>query len=162
MSGIEIAGLVLGAFPLAIEGIKAYSNGMRTIKDIKNYQQILRQFARDLSVEKCKFDNTLLELLRELVDAATIKQMMADLACDEWQDAHFQSQLKDGLRPADETLEIWLHVAKELGECLEIVTEKFKLPPPGKVHPPPPPILQLCTRSDVHLVEIWDQPDYEI
>ena len=37
-SGIEIAGLVLGAFPLAIEGIKAYIKGMKTVRDMKHYR----------------------------------------------------------------------------------------------------------------------------
>ena len=128
MSGIEIAGLVLGAFPLAIEVIKAYSNGMKTIQDIKHYQQILRQFARRLKVEKCKYRNTFIELLSELAGPAKIERMMADLQSDEWNDEDFRSQLKGRMRPADETLDNWLSVAQELNETLRKVIEKFKLP----------------------------------
>ncbi|KAF8418440.1 hypothetical protein EV426DRAFT_511018, partial [Tirmania nivea] len=126
-TGIEIAGLVLGAFPLAIEGIKAYSNGMKTIKDMKNYQQILRQFARGLKVERCKYDNTLLEVLTMLVGPANASQMKADLTSPEWDDEGFQAQLKARLRPAEGTLDSWLGVAEQLNETLCEVCEKFRL-----------------------------------
>ena len=149
MSGIEIAGLVLGAFPVAIEVIKVYSNAMKKIHDIKNYQQILRQFARQLKVEKCKFTNSFLELLEELASPAKIKRMMADLQCDEWDDEDFRSQLKGRLRPADETLDNWLGTANELNENLKTVIERFKLPQRSiqQVHPPPL-ISDTSTNSD--------------
>lgn len=128
MSGIEIVGLVLGAFPLAIEGINAYSNCMQTLRDIKDYQQILRQFARELEVEKCKYKNTFLELFAGLAIPAKIERMMADLQGAEWDDEDFQLQLKGRLRPAYETLDNWLFLAQELHQTLRIVTEQFKLP----------------------------------
>ncbi|KAF8418436.1 hypothetical protein EV426DRAFT_679684 [Tirmania nivea] len=131
-TGMEIAGLVLGAFPLAIEGIKAYSNGMKTIKDMKNYQQILRQFTRELKVERCKYDNTLLEVLTMLVGPANASQMKADLTSAEWDDEGFQAQLKTRLRPAEGTLDNWLGVAKQLNKTLCEVCEKFRLPPEKK------------------------------
>lgn len=154
MSGFEIVGVVLGAFPLAIEGIKAYSNGMKTIKDIKHYQQNLRQFARELRVETCKYRNTMLELLKELVDPANMEKMMTDHRSNLWGDEHFRSQLKGRLRPADETLDVWLRVAKELMETLENVIEKFKLPQESsrvqKVCRSPPPYHAIGLILPVH------------
>lgn len=95
MSGFEIAGLVLGAFPLAIEGIKSYSNGIQTIKDMKHYQQILCQFARHLGIEQCKYKNTFTNLLAGLANPADIERMKAaDLRSGDWEDEDFQSQLK--------------------------------------------------------------------
>ena len=37
VTGVETAGLVLGAFPIVIEGLKFYTSGVRTIKDIKEH-----------------------------------------------------------------------------------------------------------------------------
>jgi len=128
MSGFEIAGVVLSAFPLAIEGIKAYSIGIKTMKTMKDYKQILREFARELRVEKCKFDNLCLELLSEIVNPARLKRMMADPRADEWSDKSFKRQLKGRLGPADETLENWLLIATQLKEILVTVAEKFQLP----------------------------------
>ena len=139
-SGIEIAGLVLGAFPLAIEGIKAYSEGMKTVRDMKNYQQILRQFSRELKVERCKYDNTFLGLLTELVGPAKADLMKANLTSAEWDDEHFRSELKARIGPAEETLDNWLDVAEQLNETLCSVCEKFKLSPPEKVLPPAPAV----------------------
>jgi len=143
-TGIEAAGLVLGAFPLAIEAIKAYSDGMKTVKDMKNYQQILRQFSRDLRVERCKYDNTLLGLLTELVGPAKASRMTADIAGAEWNDEDFRSQLKSRLGPAKETLDNWLYVASQLNEALCTVGEKFKLPSQEQGKVPPLRICPLC------------------
>ena len=128
MSGFEVAGIVLGAFPLAIESIKAYRNGVKTIKDMKEYRHTLLQFARDLMVEKYKYHNTLLELLGGLADTKKIEQMMADLNSIEWKDKNFRTYLKGRLRPAKDTLDNWLSVAKQLNDTLKAVAEKFKLP----------------------------------
>lgn len=128
MSGIEIAGLVLGAFPIAIEGIKAYSSGMKTISDIRNYKQILRQFARELSVEKCKFENTCLGLLSELVNSAKLELMMANPGGKEWNDEFFRLQLKNRLGPANEASENWLEIVAELNQMLRMVGERFQIP----------------------------------
>ena len=140
-TGIEIAGLVLGAFPLAIEGIKAYGDGIKTAKDMKNYQQILRQFARELKVERCKYNNTFLGLLTELVGPAKANQMKTGLKCDAWNDKDSRSQPKARMGPAEETLDNWLDVAEQLNETLYTVCEKFKLSPEEqekKVLPPAP------------------------
>jgi len=134
-TGIEIAGVVLGAFPLAIEGIKAYGDGMKTVKDMKNYQQILRQFSRELTVERCKYDNTILGLLTGLVGQTKATRMKTNLQGDEWNDKDFRSKLKAEMGSVEETLDNWLYVAKQLNETLSTVCEKFKLSP-GQVLPP--------------------------
>jgi len=145
VTGIETAGLVLGAFPLAIEGIKAYSDGMKTVKDMKNYEQILRQFARELKVERCKYDNTFLGLLTELVGPAKASRMKTDLQGDGWNDEDFRSQLKAQMGPAEETLDNWLYVAKQLNETLSTVCEKFKLSPEQEKKVLPPVLQYMCT-----------------
>jgi len=137
VTGIETAGLVLGAFPLAIEGIKAYRDGLKTVKDMKDYEQILRKFSRHLTVERCKYDNTLLGLLTEFVGPEKAQRMKsADPKSPEWEDKHFRSQLKARLGPAEETLDNWLYVAMQLNETLRMVCKKFqekKVPSPHSI-----------------------------
>ncbi|RPB19133.1 hypothetical protein L211DRAFT_664238 [Terfezia boudieri ATCC MYA-4762] len=125
----DIAGLVFGAFPLAIEGIKAYGGGMQTFKDMKHYRQILSQFSRELNVERCKYDNTFLGLLTELVGPAKADRMKNDLKSAEWNDKDFRSRLKLRIGLAEETLDNLLYVAEQLNETLRTVCEKFKLSP---------------------------------
>ena len=126
-AGIEIAGLVLGAFPLAIAGIDAYNNGMKRVKSMKNYQQILIEFSRELMVEECKYDNTVLGLLTELVGPAKADRMKGDPTSAEWDNEDFRSQLKAQMGPAEKTLDNWLGVAKKLNETLRTVCARFKL-----------------------------------
>jgi len=123
MSGIEVAGLVLGAFPVAIEVIKYLLKAMQIIKETRNYQQILRQFARELTTERCKYENTCIELLSEVVHAAQLKRMMANPGSQEWNDMQFKQKLRERLRPAEKTLEIWVDAATELHETLQNVSQ---------------------------------------
>lgn len=58
VTGIECAGLVLGVFPLLIEGIKAYNRGIRSIKRAREYKSILRQYCIELTSEHAQFKNT--------------------------------------------------------------------------------------------------------
>lgn len=58
VTGIECAGLVLGVFPLLIEGIKAYNRGIRSIKRAREYKSILRQYSIELTSEHAQFKNT--------------------------------------------------------------------------------------------------------
>ena len=142
-TGIEIAGLVLGAFPLAIAGIDAYNNGMKRVKSMKNYQQILIEFSRELMVEECKYDNTVLGLLKELVGKEKADRMKGDPTSAEWDNKDFQSKLKAQMGPAEKTLDNWLGVAEKLRGSLCAVRERFKLSlqehenevlPPPQVH----------------------------
>jgi len=126
-TGIEIAGLVLGTFPLAIAGVEAYSKGMKRVQDMRDYQQILDNFSTELEVEQCKYDNTFLGLLTELVGPAKANRMKNDLTSAEWDNKDFRSQLKAKMGPAEQTLDSWLGVAKKLNETLDIVCERFKL-----------------------------------
>lgn len=58
VTGIEAAGLVLGLFPLVIEGIEFYINSTETVKEIMRHKRTLNEFMRELEIEKCIFDNT--------------------------------------------------------------------------------------------------------
>jgi len=65
MAGVEIAGLVLGTFPLCIELIKLYASGVETLRDMHHHHRELRQFQRGLEMESCKFNNTLCSLFED-------------------------------------------------------------------------------------------------
>ncbi|KAK8246590.1 hypothetical protein HDK90DRAFT_15059 [Phyllosticta capitalensis] len=67
MSGIEVAGLVLGAVPLMIEAMKQYADGARTVKRFIKYEVPLRDLCLDLRNEKAKYENTCLQLLAGIV-----------------------------------------------------------------------------------------------
>ncbi|KAF8417858.1 hypothetical protein EV426DRAFT_352996 [Tirmania nivea] len=62
VTGIETAGLVLGTFPIVIEGLKYYINCARKVKEIFRHKDDLRQFMRDIKTEMTIFEDTWYQL----------------------------------------------------------------------------------------------------
>ncbi|TVY82409.1 hypothetical protein LSUE1_G003591 [Lachnellula suecica] len=58
MSGFEVAGVVLGGFPLVIEALKFYAEERGVIKDFFNYQSLIQSLLRQLKREKVTFENS--------------------------------------------------------------------------------------------------------
>jgi hypothetical protein len=63
MSGIEIAGLVLGALPLVLKSVDAYRDGFRRIAITFNKRQHVAKLARALRLQK----HTLEELIKSVI-----------------------------------------------------------------------------------------------
>lgn len=63
MSGIEIAGLVLGALPLILKSVDAYRDGFRRIGTTFNRRQHVAKLARALRLQQ----HTLEELIKSIL-----------------------------------------------------------------------------------------------
>ncbi|RPB29196.1 hypothetical protein L211DRAFT_817538 [Terfezia boudieri ATCC MYA-4762] len=57
VTGIECAGLLLGLFPLVLEGLKFYLVAADRVKHMRRHEATLIRFLREIEMEKCKFDN---------------------------------------------------------------------------------------------------------
>lgn len=57
VTGIECAGLLLGIFPLVVEGLKFYLDAADRVKQMRRHKAIFTRFLREVDMEKCKFDN---------------------------------------------------------------------------------------------------------
>jgi len=57
VTGIECAGLLLGVFPLVLEGIKFYLEAAKRVKQMKRHGATLTHFLREVEMEQSKFDN---------------------------------------------------------------------------------------------------------
>lgn len=78
MSGIEIAGIVLGAIPLVIAGLEPYADGLNTIQDIFNYTDIVKNLVLDFRVIDFRFRDICEQLLCLLqLPTADIQRMMS-------------------------------------------------------------------------------------
>ncbi|KAF8458484.1 hypothetical protein BGX38DRAFT_1265212 [Terfezia claveryi] len=66
LTGVETAGILLGAFPFCIELIKLYARGADLLGEIlRHHHRVLREFQRELNMESCKFYNCLLNLFED-------------------------------------------------------------------------------------------------
>jgi hypothetical protein len=81
MSGLEIAGLVLGALPPAVKAIQGYRE---TLSLIKNVKRDLDYLERDLETERIRFQDTCEALLVGIVPPIKINAMITDPFGPEW------------------------------------------------------------------------------
>jgi hypothetical protein len=81
MSGLEIAGLVLGALPLAIKAIQGYRE---TFSSLTKIEKGLENLESDLQTEQVRFQNTCELLLIGIVPPMKINAMIADPLGPEW------------------------------------------------------------------------------
>jgi hypothetical protein len=65
MSGLEVAGVVLGVLPLVIDALSDYRQGKGLLASVKKYRGLLDDLIHKLKIHKTTFYLDILELLRE-------------------------------------------------------------------------------------------------
>jgi hypothetical protein len=98
MSGIEIAGLILGAFPLLIQALKTYREGAEVLNDWWKIERTYKKTTRDLKYNQLLFEGNMERLLLPLVaDDDELLALMADPAGKHWEDAGLELRLRQRL-----------------------------------------------------------------
>lgn len=62
LTGVEVAGIALGAFPVCIELVKLYMVGAEAFDVMRHHRYALEEFQRELEMEYAKFVNTIYEV----------------------------------------------------------------------------------------------------
>ncbi|KAK2762148.1 hypothetical protein FQN54_001155 [Arachnomyces sp. PD_36] len=80
MSGLEIGGVVLGAFPLVIAAIERYEQGLEILRlwDARKYQSELRAIRLEMKVQEVLFRNSYTKLLLSFLDQSALIRVLAD------------------------------------------------------------------------------------
>ncbi|CAI6340020.1 unnamed protein product [Periconia digitata] len=81
MAGVEIAGVVLGAIPLVIEGLKAYQKSIKSIKRSVKYDSSLKKLIRGVTEQKIWLEDNLDKLLLAACNASGIN---ISVGSDHW------------------------------------------------------------------------------
>ncbi|KAF2426311.1 hypothetical protein EJ08DRAFT_378173 [Tothia fuscella] len=98
MSGVEIAGLVLGAFPLLVTAVEHYRDGADAISDYRKFKLAYKKCHRDLTYLHLCFEETLKDCLLPLVvDDDELKRLLADPGGKEWKDQAMDDRLEKRL-----------------------------------------------------------------
>ena len=111
----EAAGFVLAAFPIVVEGLRIYVNGIRSIRKLGSYKKDLEEVIRRIDTENEKLALTLRPLLRDLVDESTVETLLDTPGSSGWNDDDLQDSLRTllgkqfdvfsrGMRSMNETL----------------------------------------------------------
>nr|POF20019.1 hypothetical protein CFP56_52268 [Quercus suber] len=130
MSGIEVAGLVLGAIPLVISGLEHYGEGARTIKSMWNYPQEFASLSRRMRVEQDIFRNAIELLLSDCVEDAVLADLLDNPGGDIWSDPKVDEALREKMR---RSYEVYLETVRGMQTTLERFSARLKLGPDGKV-----------------------------
>lgn len=130
MSGIEVAGIVLGAIPLVISGLEHYSEGARIIKSLRDYPEEFATLSRRLRVENETFRNTMELVLSGFVGGRTLSDMLTQPGGKAWAETNVEQELS---RILQGSYGVFLETVVGMNEALTAFIKRLKLSPDGKV-----------------------------
>ncbi|TGO24877.1 hypothetical protein BPAE_0093g00400 [Botrytis paeoniae] len=123
MSGIEVTGLVLAVLPLFIEGAKAYSHGVETIRKTvsrRERDEKLMDFYDEFYWEIVQLDRQTLEVIKSLPYLSDKRkaELTMDIRLEAWKtDADVAQALIDYFG-SQEDLDTFLHVMGKIAQLL--------------------------------------------
>lgn len=134
MSGLEIAGVVLGSIPLLIVALEHYMEGADTVRRYVKYKHELASLHRRLVVEQNMFINTCDLLLSGLVPLNEVSVYLQKPGGAAWKKPEVDANLKKRLQRSYES---YFDTIQDLNDAVEEFKKKLKLYPDlGKVQNP--------------------------
>lgn len=124
VTGVETAGLVLGAIPLIISALENYEDLAVPTKAFIHWRRHLRRLIRELYTIHATYDQAVRLLLKPFANLADQTTMIEDPRSDLWREGDIADSLRDNLGPVygpfiltiDEVSEILVEIAA----CLNI------------------------------------------
>ncbi|KAK5124309.1 hypothetical protein LTR85_002012 [Meristemomyces frigidus] len=141
MSGIEVAGLVLGAIPVVVSGLQACAAASRTIRVACNYSQELEEVSRELRTEDGIFRNTIEILLSDCLDGQALADTLRDIGGKDWKDADVEAAVTTRLK---RDYDLYWDNVRSMDSAMTKFKQRLKLGTDGKVKPLTP-VLQVIT-----------------
>jgi hypothetical protein len=129
MSGFEVAGIVLGAFPVALEALKRYREVSKTCGFWWEIRCEYQKCTNEIKFYQLSFRQNLKQLLLPLaVDEEQTKLLLADPGGAEWKDEEVARQIKHRLQ---ETYDLYLDIVGQLETTLAKVNKELAMDSPG-------------------------------
>lgn len=99
MSGLEIVGVVLGAFPLILEGAKGLRSHLEMSKSWWNFRTEYSTFVSIIEGEAIAYSQNLEFLLSPLdLDQDQLRGLQEDPKSPQWHDSGVQKKLRDRIK----------------------------------------------------------------
>lgn len=131
MSGVEVAGIALAVFPILIDALAHYKNGLGLINNWRRYRNRLQNYADSLETGKVCYLNTIELLLQDIVQSDDeIKLLMDDPGGDLWSKPEYEEKL---MRRLGRSYEVYLKTLHKMNNALKTLCEKLGADPSGKV-----------------------------
>jgi len=98
MSGIEVAGLVLGAFPLTIAALEHYRTTAETLGVFWKIRREYQKWIHGLNICQLAFEQNLEQFLLPLIaDEDELQRLISDPGSSEWQNPDLEIRLRQRL-----------------------------------------------------------------
>ncbi|KAF5542091.1 hypothetical protein FNAPI_10075 [Fusarium napiforme] len=123
MSGLEVAGIVLGSIPLLIIALEKYTEGLSTLHRWRKYKRELQSLIRNLETERVKLQNVCEKLLLDLVPHYKIEALIDNPMGDLWREEEtlkkVQFRLGNGFKVFQDTANELRARLFDLGKLIE-------------------------------------------
>ena len=126
MSGLEVAGVVLGALPLVISALEHYAKGVEGIIRYYKYRIHLQTLIDAIKTQKVIFSDTLEQLLTGIVRIDKMAAFIADPAAQPEVDVHLKKRLRN-------SYSVYFANVRGMEAALATMMMKLKLGIDGKV-----------------------------
>jgi hypothetical protein len=98
MSGVEVTGLLLGAFPLFISALERYRDTAETLGVFWKIRKEYKTWTHSLNICQLAFEQNLQELLLPLiVDEDELQKLIAEPDGPEWKNPELEQRLRQRL-----------------------------------------------------------------
>ncbi|KAF2815607.1 uncharacterized protein BDZ99DRAFT_514269 [Mytilinidion resinicola] len=98
MSGVEVAGVVLGGFPILISALEHWQSGAKLLQDWWQFRREYQRCLRDIGYHELAFRRNLEECLLPLIaDDDEVKTLLADPAGPGWSVPELEEKLEKRL-----------------------------------------------------------------
>ena len=99
MSGIEIAGLVLGTIPLVISALEHYDDIIDPTRAFVKFQGELDRAIRELRNQHTLFEQSIEMLLRPITTDRELSEMIDNTKSKLWHDSGIEAEMRRTLAP---------------------------------------------------------------
>ncbi|KAJ4367075.1 hypothetical protein N0V83_007605 [Neocucurbitaria cava] len=123
MSGVEVAGLVLGALPLIIQGIESYNEGLDPIKSFMRWERELPQYIRKLRNQHVHYAQTIRILFEPITAEEELAHMMTAPGSQElWKSKEMalQNKLQESYQAYQGTIGNIERITKKIASKLDL------------------------------------------
>jgi hypothetical protein len=131
MSGVEVAGLVLGALPILLAGLQFYAEGIAVTKRYWKYREEVNSLLDDLKAESSVYQNSIETILLGVVDARDVAEFLSKPGGVLWMTPGFERKLKKRLSTSYES---YLSTILKLCTTAETFKARLKLGDSGQVY----------------------------
>jgi hypothetical protein len=139
MSGAEVAGLLLGAIPLVIEGYNRLEKAFAIYETYRSYPKELKKLEAKLGAQKTVFRNNCINLLSTISnDRPMVYAMLSESGHIGWQDDGIHRKLASRVEALDESFLSCQRTMEQIYEALQSISREVEafqsiLNPPNEV-----------------------------